>query len=89
MRGYNTIYENGLGGYSGLDNDGSEIYINSASILMNTQCNDISDDREPNPNYSVQNLMGGHLSFEGTLHIENQGWGYIPGILISLRDLEA
>ena len=85
LRGYNTIYENGLAGQSGLDNDGSEIYISYANILMNTQCNDISDDRDPNPNYSVQNLVGGNLSFEGTLHIENQGWGYNPNYDLSRR----
>ena len=78
LRGYNTIYENGLAGQSGVDNDGSEIYINSAGILMNTQCNDISDDREPGISFSVQNLLGGSLMNDGVLNIENQGWGYNP-----------
>ncbi len=73
LRGYNTIYENGLAGQNGIDNDGSEIYLAYASILMNTQCNDITDDRNPNPAYSVKNLIGGIFSSGGTLHIESQG----------------
>ncbi len=85
LRGYNTIYENGLANQIGVDNDGSEIYLSYSNILMNTQCNDISDDRDPSPNYSVQNLMGGYRINEGTLNIENQGWGYNPNYSLSRR----
>ncbi len=63
--GYNKIYENG--GWQELNpppnNDGSEIFINNANVLLARGCNEIMDDREPSsPLINTILLMNG-ISF--------------------------
>ena len=62
ISGYNTIFENG--GWDEPspppDNDGSEIFINNANVLIERGCNSIMDDRAPGGNLiNTKYLMSG------------------------------
>lgn len=83
--GYNEIYENGdySGGNNISDDDGSEIYINASSIILNkpqgpgdngSGCNSIYDDRTtPDSSRSLILLSG--QSVRDTVDARNQYWG--------------
>jgi hypothetical protein len=76
VSGYNKIRENG--GWSPED-DGSEIYINNANVIMRGGCNEITDQRIPNteaapPLYNTQLLM--HC--RGEVRAEENFWDEHP-----------
>lgn len=76
LSGYNKIYENEFSTSSTGDNDGSEIYLSAANILLTNGCNQISDDRESTPNMNTQYLISGSLSNGGRLlGAVNNYWG--------------
>jgi len=63
LSGYNKIDANGLQtGSTPADNDGSEIYLSTANILLNNGCNQISDDRLSTPSMNTQYLISGSLN---------------------------
>jgi parallel beta-helix repeat protein len=81
VSGYNIIKENG--GWSP-DDDGSEIFINDANVILVKGCNQITDPRIPNageapPLYNTQLLMncsGSQQLIE--VHSEGNFWGEHP-----------
>lgn len=90
ISGYNTIKENGniTGGRE--DNDGSEIYIYDADIILEKGCNIIADDRTYNPELPTIFLMNGKqrdyheinavANYWGTVGPSNERFGDLPVI---------
>lgn len=89
ISGYNDIYDNGgwddpLGPN---DNDGSEIYINNANVLMREGCNSIVDDRIPGGDLINTQLLMNGIGF-GTpieVRVEYNFWGNHPVYPLSTR----
>jgi tetratricopeptide (TPR) repeat protein len=88
--GYNKVYENGGWSETGgpADNDGSEIFINNANVLLDEACNEIMDDREPSSPliYTILLMNGVSSGFPISVKAEYNMWeedAYYP--LNSLR----
>ena len=81
VSGYNKISNNG--GWS-LDDDGSEIFINNADVIMKGGCNEITDQRIPNANesnhlYNTKLLMNCSGSIvQPEVHAELNFWDEHP-----------
>ena len=77
ISGYNKIYENGGWDVPGgpADDDGSEIFISNANILMKGGCNSIKDDRLPSPPLATTILLMNGESI-GLPIIVNAEWNY-------------
>ncbi|RKY92036.1 MAG: hypothetical protein DRQ13_10800, partial [Ignavibacteriae bacterium] len=80
ISGYNNIYENG--GYTGggFDNDGSEIFISNANVLMSKGCNSVVDNRLPGRELiNTQLLMNGvGFGLPIVVYAEKNFWGDHP-----------
>ena len=61
LRGYNNIYSNGQFDSNGGNDDGSEIYLSYANLLMDVACNAIVDDRTEGPEALIKNLISGKM----------------------------
>jgi len=78
VSGYNRIYENG--GWTPED-DGSEIYVDFANVVLRRGCNQIYDSRTPNTNdtpplYNTQLLMNcSSLGYPIEIYAEHNYWG--------------
>jgi parallel beta-helix repeat protein len=88
ISGYNTIFDNGGWDYpnSPPDNDGSEIYISFANLLMSDGCNSILDDRVPSGHLiNTKYLMSGvNFGLPIVVKADNNFWGDNP--LYPLQD---
>lgn len=77
ISGYNTIKENGTETGGREDNDGSEIYISDADILLNRGCNIIADDRTHTPDLPTIFLMNGKQRDYHDIYAEANYWGTV------------
>jgi len=81
VSGYNRIYENG--GWEPED-DGSEIFINNANVILKGGCNQITDQRIPNaeaapPLFNTQFLMNcSSFGYQIEVHAEGNFWDEHP-----------
>lgn len=74
--GMNNIYENGGMTSEEWDN-GSEVYIDYSSILLENGCNTIADDREElKPPYTTMHLFSGVMADENPIVAGGNEWGY-------------
>ncbi len=77
ISGYNLIFENGgyCSGICDVGDDGSEIYLNRANILLDNGCNYIADNRRVSPPLvTTLYLMSGSV-FREPLYVTNNAWG--------------
>ncbi len=81
VSGYNKIYENG--GWTEED-DGSEIFVTDANLILRRGCNEILDQRIPNvgetpPLYNTQLLMNCEGSYQLIeIYADENYWGVHP-----------
>jgi hypothetical protein len=79
LSGYNKIYSNGSATSTNpIDNDGSEIYLTRANILLSNGCNQISDDRTSTPTMNTQYLISGSLNSGNNINAIYNYWGTKP-----------
>ncbi|MCZ2442358.1 MAG: T9SS type A sorting domain-containing protein, partial [Flavobacteriales bacterium] len=78
LSGYNEILSNGsqTGSVIQGDNDGSEIYLSSSGIKLESGCNHIADDRPSTPGMNTLLLINGSLG-DGERQLDARGnwWG--------------